>query len=110
MELIKLDERFGYVRMSARLGVVIKALDPRRTKDGRDRDLVAAYFGFETEFEARRFQQWAEKTWPQGERFVPLTVVRVAQRTECGFEVKVSKFPALAELVRVAQEKEAARC
>ena len=110
MELVRIDSKFGYVRMGARLGVVIKALDPRRTKDGRDHDLVAAYFGFEFDAEARRFQQWVEKSWPQGERFVPLTVVRVAQRTESRFEVKVSKFPALAELVRVAQEKEAARC
>lgn len=102
-----LDGKFGWVQMTPRLGVVIKALNSKRTRDGRDFDITAAYFGFDDEAAARQFALWANRKWPQGDAYRPLVTMRAAERlAEAVWEVKVRQFPEIAELVRMAQKKD----
>jgi hypothetical protein len=107
-EVVKLEPPFAWMQIDERLGVVIKSLNPKRTKDGRSFDIVSAYFGFQDELAANRFAAWVNRKWPQGNSYLPMTVVRPAQRLGtglAGWEVKVRAFPQIAELVRLGQAK-----
>jgi hypothetical protein len=66
----------------------------RPGKGGRRDRIQCAYFGFDDEQKANRFAAYVKK------HFDTHAVSREAQRlTECSFEVKVSEFPGLMQLV-----------
>jgi hypothetical protein len=88
----RLKDGFSFLSINPRLGLMYRALK-HPGKGGRKDLIQCAYFGFETEAEAVKFQKYCQSK-------VIRAIAREADRLpDCAWEVKVWEFPELLHLV-----------
>jgi hypothetical protein len=99
--ILPAKDGFSLLSISPRLALMYRALK-RPGKGGRKDRIQCAYFGFDSESEAKAFidllkERYGADTFPQLREPEPLS--------ECAFEVKVREFPNLLKLVLTCARK-----